>query len=135
HKAQIGYKKEDIIAGLCNAVVSNYINNLAKGKKIKGPVVFQGGVSMNVGVQQSFKKALGLEIIVDPRGHLFGALGVAILSKQAKPITFDVSQVDKPFDTKGSSCPACANNCELIKIYKDGKHVETWGSRCGEIVA
>ena len=27
HKAQIGYKKEDLIAGLCNAIVENYTNN------------------------------------------------------------------------------------------------------------
>lgn len=33
HKAQIGHKKEDIIAGLCKAVVTNYINNIGKGKK------------------------------------------------------------------------------------------------------
>lgn len=33
HKAQIGHSKEDIIAGICEAVVNNYLNNLAKGKK------------------------------------------------------------------------------------------------------
>mgnify|MGYP003304606545 CR=1 FL=1 len=35
HKMQIGYKKEDIIAGLCESVVNNYLNNVAKGKKNK----------------------------------------------------------------------------------------------------
>ena len=33
HKIQMGHPKEDIIAGLCNAVVSNYLNNVGKGKK------------------------------------------------------------------------------------------------------
>ena len=28
HKAQMGHKKEDIIAGLCKAVVNNYLNNV-----------------------------------------------------------------------------------------------------------
>lgn len=42
HKIQVGYAREDIIAGLCNAVASNYLNNVGKGKKIAAPVVFQG---------------------------------------------------------------------------------------------
>ena len=33
HKAQMGYKKEDIIAGLCKSVATNYLNNVGKGKK------------------------------------------------------------------------------------------------------
>ena len=49
HKIQVGYAREDIIAGLCNAVASNYLNNVGKGKKIAAPVVFQGGVSKNAG--------------------------------------------------------------------------------------
>ena len=63
HKAQIGHKKEDIIAGLCRAVVNNYLNNVAKGKKIQGPVVFQGGVSKNEGVVKAFEDALGLPVL------------------------------------------------------------------------
>jgi len=132
HKAQVGYKKEDIIAGLCNAVVANYMNNLAKGKKIKAPVIFQGGVSKNVGVKNAFAEATGKEILVDAHGHLMGALGAAILSKKAKPIQFDIADLDKPFETTGVECTGCANNCELIKIYKDNKLAETWGSRCGK---
>ena len=33
HKLQVGYAKEDVIAGLCWAVASNYLNNVGKGKK------------------------------------------------------------------------------------------------------
>ena len=40
HKIQAGYKKEDILAGVCRAIATNYINNVAKGKKIQGPIVF-----------------------------------------------------------------------------------------------
>ena len=32
HKAQMGYKKEDIIAGLVKSVAVNYLNNVGKGK-------------------------------------------------------------------------------------------------------
>jgi activator of 2-hydroxyglutaryl-CoA dehydratase len=33
HKQQLGYSKKDIIAGLCEALVRNYLNNVAKGKR------------------------------------------------------------------------------------------------------
>ena len=59
HKAQAGYRKEDIIAGLCRSIVLNYLNNVAKGKKIHGPIVFQGGVSKNKGVVHYFEEQLG----------------------------------------------------------------------------
>ena len=65
HKAQIGHSKEDIVAGICEAVVNNYLNNLAKGKKIEDKVIFQGGVSKNVGVVEAFKKTLNKEVYVD----------------------------------------------------------------------
>lgn len=41
HKAQVGYKKEDIVAGLCKSIVLNYLNNVGKGKKIQSPVIFR----------------------------------------------------------------------------------------------
>lgn len=33
HKAQLGYEKKDIVAGLCKSIVLNYLNNVGKGKK------------------------------------------------------------------------------------------------------
>ena len=87
HKIQVGYAREDIIAGLCNAVASNYLNNVGKGKKIAAPVVFQGGVSKNAGVVHAFEEQLGMPVAVDPDGHLMGAFGVALLAADAGPIT------------------------------------------------
>ena len=60
HKIQMGHTKEDIIAGLCRSVVNNYLNNVGKGKKIVSPVVFQGGVSKNIGVVEAFRECAGL---------------------------------------------------------------------------
>ena len=82
HKIQMGHPREDIIAGVCNAVVANYLSNVGKGKKILSPVVFQGGVSKNEGVVAAFERTLGCKVIVDPNGHLMGALGVAILARK-----------------------------------------------------
>lgn len=133
HKAQVGYKKEDIIAGLCKSIVLNYLNNVGKGKKIKGPIVFQGGVSKNKGVVKYFKEILKEDIIVDDNSHLMGALGIAILSKKNKhDKEYNLDLKNIKFETKGFECNCCPNNCEILKIYKEGKLLDAWGSRCGK---
>lgn len=131
HKAQIGHKKEDIIAGLCKAVVTNYLNNIGKGKKIKAPIVFQGGVSKNVGVKKAFEDEVGSEVIVDENGHLMGAFGVAVLAKRSgkeNPFSFDVADIE--FKTRGFECGKCANHCEIICVYKEDKLIDSWGNKC-----
>lgn len=133
HKAQVGYSKEDIIAGLCKSIVANYLNNVAKGKKIVPKVVFQGGVSKNIGVKKYFEEALKCEVIVDPNSHLMGALGIAILAKKFNR-THSLNINNISFTTKGSECRACSNNCELLRIFKDEKLIDIWGSRCGKYV-
>jgi len=138
HKIQMGHKKEDIIAGLCNAVANNYLNNIGKGKKILAPIVFQGGVSKNEGVVKAFSDSLGQEIIVDKDGHLMGCYGAAILALGSgieKEFTFDVADMD--FVTKEVVCPNCANHCEVICVYRDEELIDSWGNRCerGEVKA
>lgn len=133
HKIQAGYSKEDIIAGLCKSVVLNYLNNVGKGKKIKSPIVFQGGVSKNKGVLKYFKEVLKDDVIVDEDGHLMGALGVAILSRQNKTDkVYDLKMSNIKFETKGYECDGCSNNCEILKIYKNDELIETIGSLCGK---
>ena len=136
HKSQIGHKKEDIIAGLCYAIVNNYLNNVGKGKKIKPPIVFQGGVSKNIGVVKAFEKVTGHKIYVDDNSHLTGALGVAILSKAEDEIDFSWDIEDIIYETKGIECKGCSNNCEIIEVIKDKKIIDSWGNRCpkGELI-
>ena len=131
HKAQMGHKKEDIIAGLCKSVASNYLNNVGKGKKIIPPIVFQGGVSKNIGVIKAFEDLIGEKVIVDKNSHLMGALGVAILAKQTnKEKKFDFNILDMKFETKGNNCRGCPNNCEIITVLKNNKIIDAWGNRC-----
>lgn len=140
HKAQIGHTKEDLIAGICNSVVQNYLNNLAKGKKLEDRVVFQGGVSKNKGVIKAFENALNAKISVDSNSHLMGCLGVAIISKNmnknGNKLDFDFNIDNIEFKTIGSECDGCANNCEIVSIYKNGEIIDKMGGRCqkGSIV-
>ena len=136
HKIQAGHKKEDIIAGLCKAVVGNYLNHIGKGKKILPPIVFQGGVSKNIGVVEAFKEELDEDVYVDENGHLMGALGVALLSRNCEEIDFDFKIADIKFTTGSIECKGCPNNCEIIVVKKENKIIDSWGNRCekGSIV-
>ena len=132
HKAQMGYSKADIVAGLCRAVVLNYLSNVGKGKQIKPPVVFQGGVSKNYAVVKEFERELKTPIYVDPDSHLTGALGVAVLSKaerEESPFDFNIAEIR--FETKGVECTKCPNNCEIICVYKNNELLDSWGNKCG----
>jgi hypothetical protein len=135
HKAQIGHSKEDLIAGLCNAIVHNYLNNLAKGKNIEVPIVFQGGVSKNIGVVKAFERIVGCPIIVDELGHLMGALGAALIAKnhtkehkRRKEFSFNVKDIS--FQTKGIECGLCPNNCEVVCVLKNREFLDGWGNKC-----
>ena len=131
HKAQIGHKKEDIIAGLCQAVVVNYLNNVGKGKKLHSLAVFQGGVSKNAGVRRSFEELTGLPVTVDPAGHLTGAFGVAVIArKKGTEMPFTFALTDSKFVTKGANCERCANNCEIICVYQNDVLLDAWGNKC-----
>ena len=133
HKAQAGYKKEDIVSGLCRSIVLNYLNNVGKGKKIEGPIVFQGGVSKNIGVLKYFEEILGQKIIVDNNSHLMGAIGIAILARKNKTEKkYKLNMLDVSFETKGFECKDCPNNCEILKIFKDNKLIDAFGSKCGK---
>lgn len=131
HKAQMGYKKEDIIAGLVKSVAVNYLNNVGKGKKIVGPIMFQGGVSKNIGVVRAFEELIGEKIYVDKNSEFLGALGVAILAKKSKvenQFNFNIENIT--FETKGFNCHGCSNECEIVCILKNDKMIDSWGNRC-----
>lgn len=131
HKAQMGYPTEDMIAGLCRSIVLNYLSNIGKGKRIAPPIVFQGGVSKNVGVVRAFVNVTGHEIIVDPLGHLMGAIGVAIIARkqqQREPFNFNITEIN--FRTVGVECGGCPNDCELVCVLRNSEFLDAWGNRC-----
>lgn len=136
HKAQLGYSKEDIVAGLCKSIVLNYLNNVGHGKKILEPIVFQGGVSKNKGVVKYFNEILNTNVIVDDNSHLMGAIGAAILSSKTnndnKEFNLNIEKIK--FETKGFECKGCSNNCEIIKIFKDNKLIDAFGNRCDKSI-
>lgn len=135
HKQQLGHNIEDIVYGLCKALVRNYLNNLGKGKEILPPVIFQGGVAANKGIREAFRQELGLEIEVPEHHGVMGAIGAALLSRDAAARAgytrfkgLDVAECT--FDVKGMECSGCANMCEIVEISQQGQPIACWGDRC-----
>nr|WP_279237172.1 acyl-CoA dehydratase activase [Alkaliphilus pronyensis] len=135
HKQQLGHNQEDIIKGLCDALVRNFLNNLGKGKEILGPIVFQGGVAANAGIKKSFEEALKQEIYVPPHHNVMGAIGCCLLAQEKaekKNTTqfkgFDI--VNSGYQVKGFECEDCSNLCEVVEIMRDGQLMARWGDKC-----
>lgn len=136
HKQQVGHAVPEIVAGLCDALVRNYLNNVGKGKEILSPVIFQGGVAANAGIKAAFEKALGMTVIVPRYYGVMGAIGAALLgrsSAESAGITkfrgFAVCELE--YKTASFECRECSNCCEVVNISVDGDVLARWGSRCG----
>jgi len=136
HKQQMGHKTEDILYGLCQALVRNYLNNVGLGKEIKPPVVFQGGVAYNRAIVKALQEELDTEIIVPSHHEIMGAIGAAILvyeemqnnDQKSHFKGFGVSEAK--YHTSSFECQACPNLCEIAQLSLNGQVLARWGGRC-----
>lgn len=137
-KQQYGYSKADIIKGLCDALVRNYLNNLGRGKTLNAPYVFQGGVAANKGIIKAFEDQVGHKIIIPKYFNVMGAIGMAIMAKSHVDQTGGKSNfkgfdfINLEFTPKSFECSGCANACEVIKVINNGQTIAMWGDKCGK---
>ncbi len=137
HKQQMGCNLEDIIAGLCQALVRNYLNNMAKGKEILDPVIFQGGVAANEGIRSAFEGELGKNIHVPRFFNVMGAIGAAFLAQEGMDgggenhfRGFEV--INLHCETRSLECKECENGCEIVEFSIGDEVTAYWGDRCGK---
>jgi predicted CoA-substrate-specific enzyme activase len=136
HQQQMGHGVDDIIYGLCRALVHNYLSDVAAGKEIRPPVVFQGGVAFNQGIVRALREELGVDIIVPARHEVMGAIGAALLVHEAVDAGqgggrfkgFGVG--DAAYRTESFECRACPTGCEVVRVSEDGRVVAGWGGQC-----
>ncbi len=151
HKQQLGYPVEDLLYGLCQALVRNYLSNLALGKELLPIFSFQGGVATNSGMVKAFEEALGHKVIVPENHQTMGAIGAALLAMENHQYTETSTKFkgwevgDMHFSSITCECNGCSNNCEVITIVegvdeiqhvdkiKDikGNIIARWGGTCG----
>lgn len=151
HKQQLGYPVEDLLYGLCQALVRNYLSNLALGKELLPVFSFQGGVASNTGMVKAFEQALNAQVVVPEHHQTMGAIGAAMLAMENHQYTdvktkfkgWNVSEMH--FSSITCACNGCSNNCEVITIVEgvdEIQHVEKikdvkgniiarWGGTCG----
>ena len=126
HKQQMGSRPEDIIYGLCRALVRNYLSDVASGKDIQSPVIFQGGVAFNHGIIRALGEALDVEIIVPPGHEVMGAVGAALLVHENVTGNGAASRF-RGFDIDENDCEAlpcersaCPESCRTTGLSSDG---------------
>jgi predicted CoA-substrate-specific enzyme activase len=138
HKQQMGHQLEDILFGLCQALARNYLNNLALGKELGHPVVFQGGVAANAGMVRAFEEMLETQVLVPRHYEVMGAIGAAMLahehvSRDGGGTRFkgmEASQLE--YTTRSFECQGCPNLCEVVEIRVVTDVLARWGGRCGK---
>lgn len=152
HKQQLGYPVEDLLYGLCQALVRNYLSNLALGKELLPTITFQGGVATNSGMVKAFEEALNTKIVVPENHQTMGAIGAALLAMEnhqysQAPTKFKGWTVgEMHFNSITCECKDCSNSCEIITIVEgnevqqhvdkikdiQGNVIARWGSTCGK---
>ena len=138
---QKGVSKNDLIAGLCYAIVYNYLNRVVGKRKIGQRAMFLGGPSLNKGVVAAFENVLGRGLLVPAHREVLGAYGAAISvqekmclgnKKEGMFRGLDSAINDRMNYTEKicSADPHCHNQCKL-KIYDFDGRRSVWGGECG----
>jgi predicted CoA-substrate-specific enzyme activase len=133
---QKGASKENLIGGLAYSIVQNYMQKVVGARRVGEKIFFQGGVTNNRSVVAAFEHVTGKQITVPPHFDVTGAIGVAMLARDAVDGTgktrfkgFDISRI--PFALDKFICKACSNQCEIRRIKIEGeKKALHYGGRC-----
>jgi predicted CoA-substrate-specific enzyme activase len=138
---QKGASRQDLMAGLCYAIVHNYLNRVVGKRKIGQRIMFLGGPSLNKGVVAAFENVLGCGLLVPRHREVLGAYGAAICVQQ-KMQSEGIDQsafrgmnsaINDRMNFKEKICrvdPNCHNQCKL-KIYQFDHRRSIWGGECG----
>jgi hypothetical protein len=133
HKQQTGHRQEDIIMGLCLAMVRNFLSNVCTGKEIRAPIVLQGGISANQGIRRAFREILGYDVIVPHHSMVMGAYGAALIAARSgiSKTRFRGYEVCRhAITTRSFICKDCPNQCEIVEIVDRAQVISRSGGRC-----
>ncbi len=143
HKSRAGFPMEDLFMGLAHSICRTYLSDIGKGKMISVPVVAQGGTFLNQAIKKAFMDTLQLTesdfIIAKDNRFVIGAgaLGAALLSKQAYEKGYDSSFkgfdyiINSDYYTETLTCsnPVCDRTCHgLISLMENDKPVAGYKS-------
>lgn len=134
---QQGAAVEDLAAGLCYSIASNYLQRVVGQRSVGERVFFQGGTAFNRAVVAAFDRVLGRPVIVPPHHEVTGAWGAALLARRhhaAQPHTASrfagFVLADQPASVRTFTCPACSNGCEVNEVTFAARQPLCYGARC-----
>ena len=133
HHQKDKHERENLLAGLGYAIANNYINRVVNGKRIGSRVFFQGGVAANRAVISAFERILNKEITVPENYDIMGAIGIALLTRDAKleATRFrGFSLASERYETATFLCDHCSNECEINQITTAQGTKIFYGGRC-----
>ena len=137
HHQQRGALLENLTAGLAYSIVRNYLNRVVNSRPMGERILFQGGVAHNASVVSAFESVLGHPVTVPPHHDVTGAIGAAILAREARAARpgertkfrgFDVA--DRPHATRSFVCRACPNLCDVQRVTVSDDAPLFFGARC-----
>ena len=138
---QKGVLQKDLLAGLCYAIVHNYLNRVVGKRNIGKRVMFLGGPSLNKAVVAAFENVIGRGLVVPPHREVLGAYGAAVMLHEKKWAGSNNPRVFRGLKSATHDrltytekvCRAdsgCHNQCKL-KIYDFDGRRSVWGGECG----
>lgn len=142
-----GCTADDIMAGLCRSIIQNVFtkvvrisNTASLGEKI----VVQGGTFKNDAVLRALEQYLDREVTRAPYAGEMGAIGVALLTRQAMSehtssshfIGFDALEEFTYQQSSDVPCPFCSNHCNRTIVQFSNATSYVTGNRCerGEVL-
>ncbi|MFC1569842.1 acyl-CoA dehydratase activase [bacterium] len=115
HAQQRGYQPEEILKGLCDAVVRNFKGTVTKGKEIREKVAFIGGMAGNTGVVNALRPLFGFmdgELVIPEPHAWMSAVGAAMVGSQKESLPISTM---KPFSSKHADIQYPAENPLSLK--------------------
>ena len=135
--SQEGLSREDNLAGLCYAIVENYLTKVVGDRKVGDHILFQGGTSKNRAIAFAFAARTGKPITVPPDPELIGCFGIALWLREklkSGEIPEKAYRIDDILKNAVServefTCRACENLCSIQNLTINGvKH--PFGGQC-----
>ena len=143
--AAAGINQREIIAGLYDSIIQNYLHRV-KGNRSVGQVVFCQGMPFSAdALAAAVARQTGSEVVIPPNPGTVGALGIALLARRELPwaegVPLDpgrflgarIEQKETFICKSNTGCGGAGNKCRIDSIrtvVSEQRHGFTWGGGC-----
>ena len=143
-----GVEPREIIAGLYDSIIQNYLHRV-KGNRSVGQVIFCQGMPFSAdALAAAVARQTGSEVIIPPNPGTVGALGIALLTRRELPwagrpdasgldparfLGAGIEQKETLICKANTGCGGAGNKCRIdsIRTIVGGERQRfTWGGGC-----